>query len=475
MSIMDKILSFFRGIARIPHGSGNEDMLRTYLFVWAKKNGFLSYIDNAGNLVVRVPATSGYENSPIVVLQCHMDMVCEPQEHDWSKPIELVFEGNILKANGTSLGADNGMGIVLAMLAATEGVAHPPLELLFTVEEEVGLRGAKKLQPGFLKGQTLINLDSEKFGEITTGCAGGQRTTFKLDAIFDDISHNARPFRIVVDGLKGGHSALAINSGGGNAIKILARVLHATQNQTRVADINGGTRMNVIPNRAEAVVYCSPENVKDAEGAVSHMRDLIKNELKITDPGIRILFESISDAPLESVLDEFIKDTLINVLLGIYHGVWVMSDSTPGAVETSTNLATIKLDREAQSIVIETMQRSSKASRLEEVVQQATSVAELSDMTIKPGDAYTGWEPNPNSPLLAKCKAVFKDTFGKEPVITETHGGLECGAIAGIFEGMDMVSFGPTMEDVHSVKERVDLESVEKTWQLLAALLGAMK
>ena len=460
-------------ISRIPRGSTNEKAIAAHLVATAKRLGLEAEQDACGNVLVRKPASPGHEQAPSLCLQGHMDMVCEKNKdtaHDFLKdPLKLVRDGNFLRASGTTLGADNGVAVA-ACLAVMEdtSLAHGPLELLFTVDEETGLTGANNLQPGFVRSGTLLNLDSEDEGELYVGCSGGRDNTGTWTAEYDDAPAGGTGLLVTVKGLKGGHSGLEIHTGRGNALKMITRVLLALQGMgARVSRVEGGNKRNAIPREAEAAVWVPRAKAAQAAECVATMHAVIAAEVATVEPSL-----AIACAPargVRKVLKRALQKRILLTLAGLPHGVLRMSADIPGLVETSSNLAIMHTSRKAVSI--QTSQRSSVASELEEASQMVRSVFELGGAAVTGSHGYPGWKPNLASPILKLAKSTYKALYGKEPEVKAVHAGLECGIIGEKYPGMDMVSFGPTMREVHSPNEHLYIDTVGKFWTFLVTLL----
>ncbi len=466
----------FYQLAQIPRCSKHEEKAREYVIAVAERNQLEYKTDGVGNVVVKVPATPGKENTPIVVLQSHLDMVCEKNkdvDHDFSKdPIELVRDGEWITANGTTLGADNGIGAA-AMLAVMESkdVVHGPLELLFTIDEETGLTGASGLDDSMLEGRILLNLDSEEDGVIYIGCAGGRDTEFFLKRDNQAPANGFVPVKVLVTGLQGGHSGLNIHEGRGNAIKLLTRMLWNLRETVdfQLAEIDGGNKHNAIPRECDAILFVNPNDVDTVKSVASQYEAIYQQEYQFVEKGIRIqVITEGFDVP-DTVVSKELRDNLLNMLYAMPHGVMAMSLAVPGLVETSTNLAVVKTTDTQISIL--TSQRSSVTSRLDEICEMVRAVGELVGADIRQGNGYPAWQPNPDSELLKVAKAVHQELFGKEPEVKAIHAGLETGIIGAKFPGMDMISFGPTIEGAHSPDERVHIPAVEKFWKFLTAIL----
>jgi dipeptidase D len=472
-----KLWGHFEKFLTIPHTSGNEAGMAEYLLSWAEGAGFEAEKDDAGNVVVRVPASKGKEDAPAVVLQGHMDMVGEKNsdvDFDFAKDaIQAERDGDWLTAKGTTLGADNGIGLAASMAVAESGdIVHGPLEILATVDEEVGLTGAGKIQPGFLTGKMMLNLDSEELGEVTIGCAGGGDSTMTLPLGRMDAPVGTKPFTLKVSGLRGGHSGIDIHEQRGNAIKVLARLLAAItkDHPVHVVEVKGGNKRNAIPREAFAELMILETAAGDVGELVSAEIDRIAVEL-----GGREKDMGASLNPSEGggrVLDEKSRATLLDLLLAIPHGVEAMNYDIEGLVETSNNLATVAFS--GDEAVIGTSTRSSIATALQALRDRISAVSRLAGASIVENDPYPGWMPNVDSELLKIFKEVHKEVFGKEPETIAIHAGLECGIIGEKFPGMDMISFGPDIEHPHSPDERVNVKSVEQFWKLLSAMLARL-
>jgi dipeptidase D len=476
-----RILEYFEHINSFPRCSKNEARLCRWLQQWAQELDLENQCDRAGNLVVRVPAGPGFETAPTVVLQGHLDMVCEKTPdsgHDFTKdPIVSYREGDWLTAKGTTLGADNGIAVAYMMaLADASLTAHPALELLFTVDEETGLNGAKNLAPDFVHGRILINLDSEDEGIFTIGCAGGVDTHLTLDVQLDTIREDVAVYNIIVGGLKGGHSGIDIHKQRGNANKILARTLAHIRGQTAMGLVSlaGGSRKNAIPRDAQAVIWIESNHKSQVDAAVQEMESIIKEELPDSDRNLFIKAMPATNVPGEGLaLCRHDTDRAIDVLLALPHGVAGMSASMEGLVETSNNLAT--MDLTDQRLCIVTSQRSTRMSRLDEITTKVRSIGRLVGAAAEDREAYPAWQPAMDSPLLQSCQNLYRQLYDQDPVIQVIHAGLECAIIGDIYPGMDMISLGPTLRNAHSPDERLHVPSVAKVWDFLVALLAQMK
>jgi dipeptidase D len=465
---------YFEEICRVPRPSGREEKIMAFLVDFARRRGLEYRADAAGNVVIRKPATKGREGAPAVVLQAHADMVCEQDgtgAHDFDRdPIMPVIDGEWVKAaGGTTLGADDGIGMAACMLALTDkSLRHGPLECLFTVDEERGMTGAFGLQEDFVQGRMLLNLDSEDEGEVFIGCAGGIDTTARLQGKSAPVSPGFLAARVEVSGLLGGHSGDDINKGRGNAIKILNRFLWMLNEAegVRVARLEGGDKRNAIPREARAV-FVYDERWKERVASTFNVYAATTRENLLAEPGIRLMLDTV-ETPARA-LDEASTTTLLRLLHGCPHGVFAMSLRVPGLVETSANLASVRFEDE--EIVVATSQRSDVESEKMNVAGAVSSVFRLAGARVEQSDGYPGWAPNPGSALLQVVARSHERLFGKPPVVRSIHAGLECGLFLEKFPGMDMISFGPTLRDAHSPRERVHAPSVERWWRHLVDIL----
>lgn len=476
----NEILKWFEQITKIPRCSKQEEKICAWLLSWAKEHHLETKKDKVGNLLIKVPASPGYENAPITVLQGHMDMVCEKtpdSNHDFSKdPIKLVYEGDWLTADKTTLGADNGIAIAMAMTAAlAKDMAHPPLELLFTVDEETGLTGANALAPGFVKGKILINLDSEDEGVFTVGCAGGMNTYSTVPVELDNIPSNYVQHKLVAGGMRGGHSGVDIKQERANAIKVIARVFQAIKKAAdlRIADIQGGRAHNAIPRDCEAVVFFPKNDWEKARKIVAEIEKTLKSEFKNTDPELKVTIAESKDGKFTKVMTAKATQRLIDYIFAVPHGVDAMSTDIKGLVETSNNLANIKLEN--GNVKVLTSQRSSIISRLHALSSRIEAVARLANGEANSGDGYPPWPPKMDSALLDKSKKLYQKMYGKEPIVEVIHAGLECGIIGDKNPGMDMISIGPDLKNPHSPDEKIKISAIGKVWDFLAELLKEMK
>jgi len=464
----------FYEITQVPRPSKKEEKIRAHTRELLKNLNTEFKEDAIGNIVALVPAASGYESAPTIVLQGHVDMVCEKnkdKQHDFDNdPIAVSVKDGWVVADGTTLGSDNGIGVAAGLAIITDtDVVHGPIEILMTVDEETGLTGANNLEPGFITGKILLNMDSEEDGAFYVGCAGGVDTVATFDVKVEKKNPSTQAYELLVTGLKGGHSGLDIQEGRGNAIKILGRALKQLERiDYKLAAIDGGSLRNAIPREAEAILSLSENDFQDAEEIITNFQKSIQNEYRTVDKIVNVFIKK-TDIEFENVFTEEFTKEIINVILALPHGVISMSQDIPGLVETSTNLATIKIVD--GKVRIGTSQRSSADSAKEYIASSVAAVFNLTDAYVEAGDGYPGWKPNMDSELLKVSKKVFKELYGKEPEIKAIHAGLECGILEGKNPGMDMISFGPTIQNAHSPDEKVNIETVAKFYDLLKGIL----
>lgn len=479
----------FDALRKIPRPSKQEERARAHVRALFETRGFEIRQDATGNVLVRVPATKGREKAPVTIIQGHLDMVTEKNSEtafDWDRdPIDVWIDGDWVRARGTTLGADNGIGVAAAIASALDpSVVHGPLELLFTVDEETGLTGAMGLDPGLLTGKRLINLDSEEEGILYIGCAGGcnSRLTLRCEAAAPPAG--ALGARIAVAGLAGGHSGAEIHENRGNAIKVLARVLGratgapaerggpaGTDLGIEIASLEGGNKHNAIPREAAAVVVVPGAAALEALRALAAAeRERAHAEFATSDPSLRVAVEA-APAPARA-LARSDRNRVIALLAAIPSGVLSMSRDIKGLVETSNNLATVRT--EGATIEVLTSSRSSVAPALRATLDMVAAAARLAGASVAESDGYPGWQPNTKSPLLALCKRVYAEMTGAEPAVAAIHAGLETGLLGVKVPGIDMISYGPDIRGPHSPDERVKISSVARFWEYHKAVLRAL-
>lgn len=469
------VFHYFDEVCQVPRPSKKEEKIRAYLLDFAKKHNLEAKTDEAGNVLIKKAASTGMENLKTVILQSHIDMVCEKNkdtEHNFeTDPIQTYIDGEWLRAKGTTLGADNGIGVAteLAVLASDD-IKHGPIECLFTVDEETGLTGAFALKEGFMNGDILLNLDSEDDGELFIGCAGGANTT----AIYPFPTEKAPQgwffFRVSVKGLTGGHSGDDISKNRANANKLLNRFLVQTMQKygMRLADIEGGNLHNAIPREAHALCAVPMEYKEAVRVDLNIFISEIENEYSATEPNLSMDLES--EAPVEYVMEQKAMERFLLSIYAVHHGVYAMSQDIPGLVETSSNLASIKVCDGTIKVV--TSQRSSILSSRKDMSQMVSAAFILGGATVTTGEGYPGWKPNPSSEILKIAVESYKRLFGVEPKVKAIHAGLECGLFLQKYPSLDMVSFGPTLRGVHSPDERMLIPTVEKFWNHLLDILA---
>ncbi|MDI3478918.1 MAG: dipeptidase [Rikenellaceae bacterium] len=470
-----KVWQYFYEITQIPRPSKKEDKIIAYLENFAKSNNLEYKKDKVGNIVIRKPANKGGENKPMVALQCHVDMVCEKNndvDKDFLKdPIEPYIDGEWVKAKGTTLGADDGIGVAmqLAILDSDmEGIG--PIECLFTVDEETGLTGANGLENDMIKSKYLINLDSEDEGQIFIGCAGGKNTLGYLPVKYQS-GQEKNIVEVFVSGLQGGHSGDDIEKKRGNAIKLLTRIVYDLLISTKtiqLVNIEGGNLHNAIPREATAVIcYDNEDDYNKIKNIVEDYQNIFKTELKISDPGVKVTITKKGNT--NKWLDREMAVRLIRLLYVLPHGVFAWSQDIPDFVETSTNLASIK--KQNEQYIITTSQRSSLESAKENICNKVKSAFELAQARVEVNDGYPGWTPNPESYLLKLVAEETEKVLNKKPIIRAIHAGLECGLFSEKFPGLEMVSIGPEMKGVHSPDERLLIPTVKRTFDILVNVL----
>jgi dipeptidase D len=467
------VWSIFDAITQIPRPSKKEGKIRAWLVEFAKQHNLECHVDETGNVLMRKPATAGYEDHPAIVLQGHIDMVCEKNsdvEHDFENdPIDTYIDGEWVKAHGTTLGADNGIGVALSLAALIDdSYNHGPLEALFTYDEETGMSGANALKEGFMTGKTLINLDSEEENQIFIGCAGGMDTlaTFRYASVPAPKEYYYAELK--VSSLLGGHSGGDIHLGHANANKLLVRFLLSQPNIV-LASITGGNLRNAIAREARAV-FGIPFNRKDNMMAdFNTFVATVENEVGDIEKEMKLTIGT-AERP-ETIIEPGVSDRLLMAVQACPHGVMGMSRDMPGLVETSTNLASIKMP-EPGVIAVETSQRSSVESEKNDIAKTVETVFKLAGADVCHRSSYPGWKPNTDSPIMKVCHEAYKDLFKAEPEIMAIHAGLECGLFLTKYPNMDMVSVGPTMHHVHSPQEQLFIPSVERFWKFLREVLS---
>ena len=470
-----EVWGIFDQMLQIPRPSYHEDAIQDWAVQFGQNLGLETIKDEAGNVIIKKPASPGMENRKTVVLQGHLDMVPQKNSdkvHDFTTdPIEAYIDGDWVTANGTTLGADNGIGVSAAMaVLASKSIKHGPLEVLLTATEETGMDGANGLKGGMLDADILINMDSEDEGELYVGCAGGEDANFSFRYTEEKVPVGCTAFKLSVTGLKGGHSGIDIPLGRGNAIKVYFRIVNAAEKLgIRLASIDGGSLRNAIPREAFGVVVADEAKAPDFLALVDEVTGIVKAELSATEPNLSVKVEA-ADLP-ESVIDAKTQRNLVRAIVALPNAVIRMSDSMPGLVETSTNLAILKSNPVGLTINGSCLMRSSVDSAKKELASRLKAVFELAGAEITFSGAYPGWKPNMDSAILKLMQNVYNNKWGKVPKIMAIHAGLECGILGQNYPNWDMISFGPTIRFPHSPDEKVNIGTVQKFWDFLVATL----
>lgn len=464
------IWSNFEDICQIPHPSKKEEKIIQFMLDFGNRLGLETFKDVIGNVIIKKKATPGFENKQGVVLQSHLDMVPQKNnetDHDFEKDtIKAYVDGDWVTAEGTTLGADNGIGVatIMTILEATD-IEHGPIEALFTIDEETGMTGAFGLKSGLLDGDILLNLDSEDEGEIYIGCAGGIDTTAFFE--YEKETPNGSTFKLTVKGLKGGHSGCDIEKGRGNANKIINRFLwEGVKNHgIQISYINGGSLRNAIPREATATIVIPEEHIETFHNYIDQLSNTIKHELELTEPNIIFEFEATDAA--ETIIDHQTALNFTNSIYACFNGVYGMCVDLPDVVETSSNLASVKFQKDSNRIRVGLLQRSSVDSSKMDLCNTIRASFELAGAKVDHSGAYPGWKPNPKSEIVTKMKTLYKDRFDTVPAVKVIHAGLECGIIGEPYPNFDMVSFGPTIVNPHSPDEAINIKTVTKFWDFL--------
>ena len=464
----------FYSLTQIPRPSKKEEKVTLFLKEFGEKLNLETKVDHVGNVLIRKPATKGYEDRQTIILQGHIDMVPQKNndiEHDFENdPIDAYIDGDWVTARGTTLGADNGMGVAATMAVLSDNtLEHGPIEGFFTVDEETGMTGAFEVKEDFLNGDILLNLDSEDEGELYIGCAGGVDTLAEFENKRANTPENYKGYRLYVTGLKGGHSGLDINLGRGNAIKILNRLMWTSEKEhgLLVNSFNSGDIRNAIPREGEAIVAVPEANAAAFEKAVVDYDALLKSELHSIEPDVIFTAEAI-ETP-KDVMETTAQKNLLDAVYGVPNGVYTMVADMPDVVETSTSLGVLQFN--GDKIEICTLQRSSVESRKEDLCNMIRSVLEQAGGKVEHSGSYPGWNPNIKSPILKSMKEAYNVQFGKEPAVKVIHAGLECGIINAKYPNLDPISFGPTIRFPHSPDEKVNIATVQKFWDFLVQTL----
>lgn len=469
------VWNYFEDLTKVPRASKKEEKVIAFLLDFAKQHNLEAKRDEIGNVLISKPASKGMENRKSVVLQSHVDMVCEANKDtiiDFDNDrITPYIDGEWVKAKGTSLGADDGIGVAASMAILTDNsLVHGPIECLFTVDEETGLTGAFEIQEGFFKSEILLNLDSEDEGEIFIGCAGGIDLTADFEFKKEEVPQNYKTFKFIINGLQGGHSGDEIHKGFGNSNKIANRFLYLISNKykARLSFFDGGNKRNAIPREAEFIFCIENKYENELISDFDIFKKNIINEIVLTEPNINLSLNS--EILAEFVIDTKTQNNLINAIYACPHGVHAWSPAIAGFVETSNNLASVKfIDNNIIQVV--TSQRSSVESGKKDINNMVRSVFDLASAKVEIGDGYPGWAPNPKSEILEIAKISYEKLFGKKPVVRAIHAGLECGLFLEKYPYLDMISFGPTLRGVHSPDERIEIKTVKMWYEHLLDVL----
>lgn len=475
----EEVFNYFEEISKIPRGSGNEKGISNYLKSFVDRLGLEAKQDDSYNIVIKKPGTAGYENEPSVILQGHMDMVCEKNidiNHDFLKdPIKLKAEGDRISAEGTTLGADDGIAVAMIMaVLSSDTTAHPPIEALFTTGEEVGLIGAGALDKNAVKGKILINLDSEEEGKFLVSCAGGRRNKIRLKIKWIDNDISMVPYYIKIRGLKGGHSGAEINKGRANSIKLAGRILIDMFHNIRfdLWELSGGSKNNAIPRNMDIGICVDESQLYELQKLIDKWNTILKNEFRNSDPDVNIILERLNEKQ-SRVFSQETKEKSIKLMYLIPDGINTMSMDIPDLVESSTNLGIISIQN--NEIHYDSAVRSSVRSLKDEISNKTKLMAETFGAEIEFTSDYPEWQYKPDSKIRDICVKIFQNMYNKKPEIVAIHGGVECGLFREKFGDMDMISFGPDLFDVHTPNESMSISSVERTWEFLVEILKEIK
>ena len=462
----------FSDLNAVPRGSKKEERVIAFMVAFGKKLGLETIVDPIQNVIIKKPATSGMENRKTIVLQSHLDMVHQKNSDtifDFDKEgIKMIIDGDWVKADGTTLGADNGLGVAAIMsVLESNDIPHPAIEALFTIDEETGMTGAMGLQGGYLDGEILLNLDTEEDDEIDIGCAGGIDVTATKTYEEENLSGNCKAFKISVKGLKGGHSGMDIHRGFGNANKIMNRILMAVENLIQISEIKGGSLRNAIPRESFATVITSTENASKLIEKLQEISTTISSEFSEIESNLEFSFDPI-DCPSKKMSKET-QSQLFASIKNAHNGVYKMSEEMDGLVEASNNIA--KINVKNGTIQVDCLTRSSVDATKTEVANLLKSTFEKEGFKVEFSGSYPGWQPNANSPILGVMENLYESIFDKKPDVVACHAGLECGILGTNYPDMDMISFGPTIKGAHSPDERANIKSAQKFWKYLLEIL----
>ncbi|NLI89952.1 MAG: aminoacyl-histidine dipeptidase [Epulopiscium sp.] len=472
----DIIFKYFEKISSIPRGSGNEKEISDYMVSFANDLGLEVIQDEVYNIIIKKDASKGYEDAPTVILQGHLDMVCEKEndvDHDFEKdPLDLYIDGDLIRARGTTLGADNGMAIAYQMaVLASDTLEHPPLEILMTIDEERGMTGVANMHPEYLDGKILINLDSEEEGEFLVSCAGGVRSQLKLSHTSIDPDTSLKYYQINITGLIGGHSGTEIILERANSNILMGRLLNDLNKNIdlKLSRVDGGSKDNVITRDTKAIIGISKDQEERFKDVIGKWQNIFKEEYRVQDPDIDIVVESLELSSVEYILTEDIKNKLISLLVLHPNGIQAMSKDMEGLVETSLNLGVLTTN--SDSIILSSAIRSSVPSRKELLLEKVEELGKLVGAEYERIADYPAWEYQPDSPIRETAIKVYKEMYNEEPKINAIHAGLECGFISEKLPGIDMISFGPNIRGAHTPDENLSISSAKNVWDFLQELL----
>lgn len=468
------VFKYFEEISQVPRGSGDEERISEFLVNFAKELNLEVIQDEHLNVIIRKPATAGYENCPGVILQGHMDMVCEKNkdvDHDFEKdPIDLRIVDDMIYANGTTLGADNGIAVAMSMaVLASNDLAHPALEVLVTSNEEAGMTGANGLDGSLLKGKYIINLDSEEEGFLLVSCAGGNRSYVTLPLTYKNIEDNKQAFMIEVKGLLGGHSGMDIVKQRANSNVTMGRILNLLDVDFDLVEVNGGSKNNAIPRECEAIVAVNKDQAETLKANVAKIEEILKNEFKTTDPGLEVV---VKETTADKAITDECKAKAMLLLNFIPNGIQTVSKDIEGLVESSSNLGIVKTENDVMSF--ESAVRSSVATLRENLNNKTKMLCDTVNANFENTDGYPAWEYAKDSKLEGLCVDVYEKLVGKKPVITAIHAGLECGLLLDKMPGCEAISMGPDMFEVHTPNEHLSIPSVKNVYEFLLAVLKSM-
>ena len=468
------VFKYFEELSQIPRGSYNEQEISDYLVNFAKKLNLEVVQDEHLNVIIRKPATPGYENCPGVILQGHMDMVCEKNKdvnHDFEKdPIKLRIVDDMIYASGTTLGADNGIAVAMSLaVLASNDLQHPDLEVLVTTNEEAGMTGTKGLDGDLLKGKYIINLDSEEEGYLLVSCAGGNRSYVSLPLTYKNIDDNKQAFLVEVKGLLGGHSGMDIVKQRANSNVVMGRILNSLNLDFDLVEVNGGSKNNAIPRECEAIVVVNKDQADTLKANVSKIEEILKHEFKTTDPGLQVI---VSETTADKVITDDCKSKAILLLNFIPNGIQTVSKDIEGLVESSSNLGVVKTTDD--TMTFESAVRSSVATLRENLNAKTKMLCDTVNAKFENTDGYPAWEYAKDSKLEHICIDVYEKLTGKKPIITAIHAGVECGLLLDKMKGAQAISMGPNMFEVHTPNEHLSISSVQNVYDYLLAVLKAM-